>query len=541
MTRNGDAVQNTCPPGSNRGLTGRLGLVLILIAAAGALAFRLPLLDQRPMHGDEANQAVKTGILLDTGKYAYDPVEHHGPTLYYLALPVAWFSGAHDFADTTEFTYRIVPLVFGVGVILLLIPLRRTVGAPTVFVAAALTALSPAMVFYSRYYIQEMLLVCFVFGVIVCGWRYAERRSLRWALAAGLFAGLAHASKETCVIAFAGVAFAALPTWALAKWLGIQGRETAEPVADKPRFKVTHLLVFFAAAAGVSILFYSSFFTYPRGILDSVLTYANYFRKADSSHIHDKPWHYYLHLLAYTRRTPKPVFSEGLILGLGVLGITAAFTGLRRDRSPRTYFLVFLAIYAVFVTAVYSFIPYKTPWNALNFLQPLIVLAGAGAVWLIHLLRFRAVQAVAVFALATAVAQLGMQAYRAAYVYDADVRNPYVYAHTSKAFMQIVQRVEDIAALSPEGHDMLIRVISLEGDYWPLPWYLRSFTQVGYWTVIPEEADASIILAPAKLKPAIDPRLKREYQVETKSLRPGVLWITEIRSDLWEAFMETRS
>ena len=32
---------------------------------AGALALRLPRLDRRPMHGDEANQAVRTGLLLD--------------------------------------------------------------------------------------------------------------------------------------------------------------------------------------------------------------------------------------------------------------------------------------------------------------------------------------------------------------------------------------------------------------------------------------------------------------------------------------------
>lgn len=506
------------------------------MAAAGAFAFRLPLLDARPMHGDEANQAVKAGILLDTGEYAYDPVEHHGPTLYYFALPIAWISGADTFANTTEWSFRTVPLLFGVGIILLLIPLRVTLGTTTVGIAAVFTAVSPAMVFYSRYYIQEMLLVCFAFGVIVCGWRYLTNRSMAWAVATGFFAGLAHASKETCIIAFAGMVFAALPTALLRKWLGGRESRGVEPDA----FRISHVLAFALVAVAISIAFYSSFFTHPRGIVDSVLTYANYFQKADSSHIHDKPWHYYFQLLAYTHRTPKPVFSEGLILGLGIIGMIAAVAGLRKKRDPRTYFLVFLTLYTVFVAAVYSYIPYKTPWNALNFLQPLIVLAGAGAVWIVTKLRYRALRTIAVVALAAGTVQLGMQAYRAAYVFDADVRNPYVYAHTSSAFMQIVQRVEDISAVSPEGRDMLIRVISPNGDYWPLPWYLRKFTRVGYWTTIPEEADASIILAPAKIKNAIDPHLKRKYQVDTKSLRPGVLWVTEIRSDLWERFMETR-
>ena len=70
----------------------------ILLIAAAALALRLPQLAVRPMHGDEANQAVRTGLLWETGVYRYDPAEHHGPSLYYLTLPALWLSGAKDFA-----------------------------------------------------------------------------------------------------------------------------------------------------------------------------------------------------------------------------------------------------------------------------------------------------------------------------------------------------------------------------------------------------------------------------------------------------------
>ena len=43
------------------------GPALVIVLAA--LTLRVPRLDQRPMHGDEANQAVRTGILLDSGVY----------------------------------------------------------------------------------------------------------------------------------------------------------------------------------------------------------------------------------------------------------------------------------------------------------------------------------------------------------------------------------------------------------------------------------------------------------------------------------------
>ncbi|MCC6694322.1 MAG: TIGR03663 family protein [Candidatus Hydrogenedentes bacterium] len=514
---------------------GRIGLVLILIVAAGALAFRLPRLVDRPMHGDEANQAVKAGTLLDTGVYTYDPVEHHGPTLYYLTLPVAWLSGQHDFVSTTEFTYRIVPLVFGVLVVLLLIPLRDTLGLPATLIAAALTALSPAMVYYSRYYIQEMLLVCVVFGGIVAGWRYAQTRSKGWAVAAGVFVGLAHASKETCILAFASMLAAAAGAYCLAVWRDRRALAPAKLIPPR------HAIAFVLAALAVSVLFYSSFFTHPRGVLDSVLTYANYFRKADSGHIHDKPWYYYLQLLAFTKRAPWPWFSEGLILGLGTLGIIVALCRRSRDERPgQLDFLRFLAIYALLMTLAYALIPYKTPWCALNFLQPLIVLAGYGAVVLIRAMRFFPLRAVACVALVAGMAQLGVQAYRAVYEFPADPRNPYVYAHTAPVLLKLIHRVDSVSQFSPEGDATLIHVISPDGDYWPLPWYLRRHTQVGYWPEIPEPADAPIILAPSKFKPLLAPHLKDQYQSEFYALRPGVLWLMEIRKDLWDSFMKGR-
>ena len=89
----------------------------ILILLAG-IFLRVPGLAERPMHHDEANQAYRFGTLLENGTYTYDADDHHGPTLYYLTLPVAWLTGAKSFAETTEITYRLVPVLFGLLLIL---------------------------------------------------------------------------------------------------------------------------------------------------------------------------------------------------------------------------------------------------------------------------------------------------------------------------------------------------------------------------------------------------------------------------------------
>ena len=76
-------------------------LALITLAA---LWLRIHDLGRRPMHADEANQGVKTGELLEAGTYAYDPRDHHGPTLYYAAAPIAWLRGEKSLAALSETT-----------------------------------------------------------------------------------------------------------------------------------------------------------------------------------------------------------------------------------------------------------------------------------------------------------------------------------------------------------------------------------------------------------------------------------------------------
>ncbi|MCU0981105.1 MAG: glycosyltransferase family 39 protein [Pirellulaceae bacterium] len=187
-----------------------LVVACLLILTAAALAIRLPRLDQRPMHGDEANQAVKAGVLLEAGQYQYDPQEHHGPSLYWLTLPSLWLHGRETFAQTTETDYRIVPVVFGVGLIVLLWFLADGLGRGPAVLAGLFTAISPALVFYSRYYIQETLLVFFTLAALAAGWRYARDRTITWAVLCGTAVGMMHATKETWVLAAAAAGWGGL-------------------------------------------------------------------------------------------------------------------------------------------------------------------------------------------------------------------------------------------------------------------------------------------------------------------------------------------
>ena len=109
-----------------------------------------------------------------------------------------------------------MPVLFGAATILLLPLLSAGIGRTAVVTAAMLMALSPAMVFYSRMYIQEALFACFALAFVIGVGRVATGGGLAWAAMTGVAAGLAMATKETAAIVLpSAVAAAAIAWWSV--------------------------------------------------------------------------------------------------------------------------------------------------------------------------------------------------------------------------------------------------------------------------------------------------------------------------------------
>jgi uncharacterized protein (TIGR03663 family) len=553
-------------------------ILCLLAVAVGAFAIRLPRLALRPMHGDEACQARKAGDLWEQGVYVYDATQHHGPTLYYLTLPSLWLSGAQRFADTDETAYRIVPVVFGVGLVLLAALVADGIGRAAAVIAAMLTAISPAMVFYSRYYVQEMLLVFFTALAIAAAWRYTRTRSAGWAVAAGAAVGLMHATKETWVLAAAAMAGGLVLTWLWTRWrdggkvtllvagvapqgcatAGLSGRVYRDAEGARPACPaVAHVAAALIAAAVVSVALYSSFGTHWRGPWDSILAYTTYVNRAGGDNLHDHPWYTYLEWLFAFRPARGFFWSEGLIAALALAGFVAALArrGLPDAHRPLARFLAF---YTLLLTVLYAAIPYKTPWCALSFLHGMILLAGVGAWALLRALPGKPLKVLAGAVLVAAAVHLGWQSYRLNYRFYTDPRNPYVYAHPTSNLLDFAAMAERLARVSPQGHDTVIKVIAFD-NYWPLPWYLRRFNpdRVGWYRgEVPEDPNAPIIVLAAlaqdfrdeartagevtldRLEAAIEKQLRGPYNRQAKyGLRPGVLLALYVQEDLWQAFL----
>jgi len=506
-------------------MSGSRAFAVSLLTATGvALVLRLPGLNLRPMHGDEAVHAVRFNELWTTGQHSYDSREYHGPTLNYLTLPVVWLSGAKDFTRTEAATYRLVPALFGVGLIPLLWLLRDGVGRPATLIAGLLTAVSPAMVFYSRYYIQETLLVFFSLLVLAAGWRFAQSGRIGWAVLAGAGMGLMQATKETCVIALAAMAGALAVT---ALW----HRRTISAGSFRARRLVTAAILAILVGATVSVLLFSGLLTNPQGALDAWRAYPTYLGRAAEGGVHDRAWSYYLRLLLYTHYAPGPHWSEALIVALAVIGAVAAATGrgLVEENVP---LVRFIGVYTLLLTAVYSAIPYKTPWCLLGFLHGMILLAGVGAIAVLRWLNRPAVQATAGAVLLAGVGHLCWQVNEGNWRFYSDPRNPYVYAHPGNDVARLADLVEKLARVHPDRDRMLVRVLG--PDYWPLPWYLRRLQRVGYWETIPLEPDAPVLITAGDLQPVLDGRLRDAYFTCFYGLRPDVTLAVYVERQLWD-------
>jgi uncharacterized protein (TIGR03663 family) len=464
-----------------------------------ALAFRAPRLGERPMHTDEAINAYITGRLLAGKEYKYDPKDRHGPALYAISFPVAKLSGAKTFSDLTETSVRAGPAIIGALAILLFGFLVDRFGKPSAIAGAILFAISPLPVYYARDFIHETLFVAATLAFIVFALRVGESKSVRDGILTGISAGLMLATKETATIHFAAFGIAA--AW----WLW-----ATRPV-DAPR-REWHSAPKPAVAALVSfccilLALYSWWGQHWQGLFDLIHAVPHLAARAGGEG-HEKPAWYYLALLCGG-------WSGAAVLALAIWGAIS-----RREEIRSNKALQALIVYTVAITVLYSAIPYKTPWLALNLFLPIALLAGRG-LWNLWLVTRDGRFLVLLFAVALTVA-LCHDTRKRVFLAPADERNPYAYAQTVDDILRLQKRVQQVASSNPSGKNLRIAVVA--ADAWPLPWYLRGFPNVGFWQPDQNPGKADIYITSADAADKLGPLVK-DWRSDFFGVRPDVLLV----------------
>jgi uncharacterized protein (TIGR03663 family) len=428
---------------------------LLLIAVTFFLRFFL--LDLKLFHHDEAIHGWFSYRLLNEGIWTYDP-SYHGPFLYYVTAGMFWLLGDGDLVG------RMVPSLLGSLVVVLIYPLYRMgyLDRRQTLVGALFLALSPDLVYFSRFLRHDIFMLFFIMLLLVTILAYIETGS-RWY---GLGVALAIAGGMTCKEEFPVILLIFGCYFIYAAWKG--------RIRFPPRWR-QDLALFTAVALGIIALFYSSLGEHPEILTDAGIRAIGHWTEMHEQCRLCGPWYFYLllfilyelpililaiagtlqfamaqtklrgwseDLLRNIRR--RELSTERLLERLGVRPRTATM-----EEGKREEFFGFCIWWMVLSMAFYAVVNEKVPWLIIPQLLPAVFVA------LYRMTGTKAILSV------LSVVFLVLATWHTSFV-PADVNEPIVQVQNSEDLREVFLQIDSSrkTAIASE-------------NYWPLPWYYR--------------------------------------------------------------------
>mgnify|MGYP001343538897 CR=1 FL=1 len=268
--------------------------------------------------------------------------------------------------------------------------------------------------------------------------------------------------------------------------------------------------------AVVAVVFFSSFFTYEKGIGAAFEAYNVWSKTGSSDHAQNGRWAYLKWLVG----------AEAPILILAALGLVIAFW------KTKHKFAMFAALWGFGLLAAYTIIPYKTPWIAINFVLPMALTAGyainelaGGKEWW----KEYAAKGLAGLALVICLYQyIELNFFR----YDDD-RRPYVYVHSMRSMNEMIREIDKVAKRAKTGDQAKIVIASPEN--WPLPWTLKQYKGAVFFGSVVKTPEAEVVIGSKTQRNDLDREYSGTHVVTgTYTLRPGVDLLLYVRKDIVE-------
>lgn len=264
----------------------------------------------------------------------------------------------------------------------------------------------------------------------------------------------------------------------------------------------------------IGVLFFSSFFTYPKGVVGAFEAYAIWTKTGSKDHTQNGKEAYIKWMMQI----------ESPLIYLSAIGTLVAFV------KARHRFAMFAGLWSFGLFLAYTIIPYKTPWLAISFTLPMCIVGGY-AINELWNSRDKLQRVLAGILTAFSVFILSYQTYDINFLrYDSD-RLPYIYAHTQRGFLDLVNEVKRYAEKSGKGKQATIEIVS--SDYWSMPWYMNDYPKANFHgQFVDANASEMIVASKAQLN-ELAPRYAAHYKyVGTYPLRPGVELYLLVRKDL---------
>ena len=542
-----------------------------------AFALRVAALDLRPAHFDEGVNGSFIDGMRTEGCYRYDPANYHGPLHFYTLF------AAQQLFGRSLWVLRMPTVLIGTALIALMLAFRRFLPWRAVWAAALAAAISPAMVFYSRYAIHEMWLPFFTLLAVYGGIGIVRREGRAgdlWAFGAGL-AGMV-LTKETYLIHWFAAALGLIAMRCL-EWLApliprlqrprpadlFAGRalDAAAAVPSTAYFTNRQIATVTFTCLSAVVLFQSGFGLHWAGVTGFFETFHLMFAKGTTAEAgHNKEFFYWVKLMAW--------YEWPALLGL----VASPLLSLRR--SPLLATAVLVAGALLTGTGFFSSAIGIHPADAKDFLKPELKLAAMPSLglWLLACSagffaatpsQSREMRWLCLYGLASFTAYslipyktpwciinllwpfffiLGQLAENLAQTTDRRLIyavglllawNPvrdcwllnfehptydgerYAYVHTTPDINKLLRAVRDLARENPAERQMHGIILT---DAFPLTWELNEFPSITY---LPDDADvenydADFILIPANRRLEFEDRAFGIYFRESCRMRNGI-------------------
>lgn len=182
---------------------GRIGWleVCFLVLLAAALVMRLWELGGRAMHYDEAIHLHYAWKLSNLEEFIHSPWMHGPFQIEYVALIFGIFGD-------TDFTSRLGYVLFGVALVALPYFLRQHLGSAGSLFTGVMLTFSPALLYFSRFGRNDIIMVFWATALLVLLWRYMHEEKNRYLFLTSAVLALMFATKETAY--FIALIFGAL-------------------------------------------------------------------------------------------------------------------------------------------------------------------------------------------------------------------------------------------------------------------------------------------------------------------------------------------
>ncbi|MCM8776494.1 MAG: TIGR03663 family protein [Candidatus Omnitrophica bacterium] len=457
------------------------------LLAVGFL-FLFLFLNIKPPQHDEGVNGWFIEEIISNGFYEYDPANYHGPLHHYLMTLFYILFGRNLWA------LRLPAVIFSFAALYLMIRFKSYLGKFTAYAGTLFVAVSPGMIFYSRYAIHESALYFFSVLALLGFFRFMTERDKisLWFLGMGITGMIV--TKETFVLTL--VCFAlSLVTLSLYEKFSPSLETCSPPKASFTRHDVIRVVFY---SVFIYVLLYSGFFLNWEGVAGVFRCFGEWFTNS-FDHVagqkgHFKPFVYWIQLFL---RYEWPAFA----------GILACFFFL----GPTPRWARLIAIYASGLLLIYSLIPYKTPWCILQLIWPFLFVTAAALQELAKSGKNMKRLAVAMTILVALLS--GQKSVSLNFFHYTDDQEPYVHVQTYPEIMKITDKILKLAKRDPTKKHMTVYVVMKA--YWPISWLLADFTKGLYYTEnLPAKPDAGIIFCDVNRQAPLEMRLKNTYYLE---------------------------